>query len=743
MLMISRNSMWWLSRAALTVTVTLSCLPFSLSAQSQSRVPRPSIRLSSARGPVHLDGRLDEAAWLDSDSATSFLQVEPREKGAPSMRTIVRVLSTGDAIVFGIRVDDDEPAKIVSFSRQRDASLASEDHIKLVLDTYLDGRSGYVFTVNAAGARYDALVANQGEGENSNWDAIWEAATSRDSHGWSVEISLPLKSLLFKPGLTEWGLNVERRIQRLQETDRWAGAERNYNVTQTSRAGLLTEIPAYHLGAGLTVRPSLTGGGARDSAAAAFRKSGHASLDVTQRLGPNTLGSLTVNTDFAETEVDARRVNLTRFSLFFPEKRTFFLEGSDIFDFGLGLTSDLDVLPFFSRRIGLLEGKQVPIGAGLKVNGRMGGSSFGALTVRTRQLDSVAEPATMSVLRLKKDVLSESYVGMIATAGDPLNRSGSWLAGPDLTYQTSRFRGDKNLLIGLWGLMTGREDLDDRDRTAAGIKIDYPNDLWDIAVKYKRIGDAFDPSLGFVPRAGVHIVNAGADWQPRPQRAIGRLHIRQCFVENQFQYVAGLTGGWQSYELFLAPINCRLESGDRFEANVVPVGERLTEPFEVADGVAISPGAYHYNRYRVEAAFAAKRRVSGQVTWWFGRFYNGHLDEYEITGSWKPSPLLILEISGERNVGNVAHRRFVQELIGTRVRVNISPDLQVNTFVQYDNETESLGTNTRLRWTFTPLGDLFIVYNHNLTSRDRVGRRQSLLFESNQLAVKLQYTFRY
>jgi hypothetical protein len=214
-------------------------------------------------------------------------------------------------------------------------------------------------------------------------------------------------------------------------------------------------------------------------------------------------------------------------------------------------------------------------------------------------------------------------------------------------------------------------------------------------------------------------------------------------VENQFQYVAGLTGGWQSYELFLAPINCRLESGDRFEANVVPVGERLTEPFEVADGVAISPGAYHYNRYRVEAAFAAKRRVSGQVTWWFGRFYNGHLDEYEITGSWKPSPLLILEISGERNVGNVAHRRFVQELIGTRVRVNISPDLQVNTFVQYDNETESVGTNTRLRWTFTPLGDLFIVYNHNLASRDRVTRRQSLLFESNQLAVKLQYTFRY
>ncbi|HUQ48366.1 MAG TPA: DUF5916 domain-containing protein [Gemmatimonadaceae bacterium] len=692
---------------------------------------------------MRVDGRLDESAWTTTDSITTLTQVEPTERGVPSARTVVRVVTTASAIVIGITAEDPEPGRIVSFSRQRDASLSSEDHVKIVLDTYLDGRSGYVFAVNPSGARYDALVANQGEGENANWDAIWEAATLRTSSGWTAEISIPLKSLLFKPGLTTWGFNVERRIQRLQETDRWANAERNYNVTQTSGAGLLTGIPPFALGLGLSLRPSFTGSGARDSAAGSFQGNSRASLDLTQRLGTNALASLTVNTDFAETEVDARRVNLTRFSLFFPEKRTFFLEGADIFDFGLGLSGDRDVLPFFSRRIGLLGGRQVPIGAGIKVNGRIGNMNFGALSVRTRELDSLPTSTTMNVVRMQANVLRESSVGFIATAGDPTGRTGSWLFGPDLTYQTSHFRGDKNFLVGLWGLATGREDLDSGDRTSVGLKIDYPNDLWDIAFKYKRIGDSFDPSLGFVPRAGVHIVDLEANWQPRPRRPIGPLRIRQCFLENQASYVAGLEGGWESYELFLAPINCRLESGDRFEFNVVPRGERLSESFEVADEVTIESGTYHFNRFRLEAGLAAKRRVSARATWWFGQFYDGHLNEYELAGSWKPSPLFIVEFSGEHNVGRVGGGRIAQDLVGTRLRVNVSPDLQLNSYVQYDNESESLGTNSRIRWTFNPLGELFVVYNHNMKTRDLLTRQSRFEFSSNQLAVKIQYAFRY
>ncbi|WP_148306232.1 carbohydrate binding family 9 domain-containing protein [Gemmatirosa kalamazoonensis] len=720
--------------------VALMCAPRAAPGQA-ARGAAPALRVATTRGDVRVDGRLTEPAWSVADSIGGLTQVEPREGGAPSARTVVRVLFTRDAVVIGVRADDPEPARIVAYARQRDATLDAEDHVKIVLDTYRDGRSGYVFSVNPNGARYDALVTDQGAGENANWDAVWQAATARTPEGWSAEILIPLKSLLFRPGRTEWGFNVQRRIQRLQETDRWASPERDIKVTQTSRAGRLVDLPRVDLGVGLSVRPSVTGGGAHDTSRAPLRSSSRASLDATQRLGANTLASLTVNTDFAETEVDARRVNLTRFPLFFPEKRTFFLEGADIFDFGLGLEED--VIPFFSRRIGLLAGEQVPIDVGAKVTGRAGGTNFGALAVRTRQVDTLPTAAAMGVVRVKQNVLGESSAGFIATVGDPLGRRGSWLVGPDLTYSTSRFHGDRNFLVGVWGLATGRADLVRGDRTAAGFKVDYPNDLWDVALSYKRIGDGFDPSLGFVPRPGVHVASLAANWQPRPRRPIGPLHIRQCFWENELSYVSGLTGGWQSYEYFMAPINCRLESGDRFEFNVVPRGERLTEPFDVADGVTIPAGTYHFPRFRLEGGLAAKRRLNAQATWWFGRFYDGTLHQYELTGAWKPSPLVIVELTGEHDVGRLREGRFTQDVAGTRVRLNVSPDLQLTSFLQYDTESRAFGTNTRLRWTYSPLGELFVVYDHNLRTRDPLTLRRELAFASNQLLVKAQYAFRY
>ncbi|HEU4786400.1 MAG TPA: DUF5916 domain-containing protein, partial [Gemmatimonadaceae bacterium] len=416
----------------------------------------PSLRATATASEIRIDGRIDEPAWSTADSSSGFAQVEPNEGSTPSARTLVRALVTKDAIVFAILCEYAPGVNVVTFARERDAALSNEDHVRLVIDTFRDGRSGYVFALNAHGARYDALVSENGDGENSNWDAAWEAATARTASGWSAEIRIPIKSLLFDPRLDAWGFNVERRIQARQETDRWANASQDFKVTQMSRAGLLTGLPRFSLGLGTSVRPALTAGGAHDSATAPFRDRSHASLDVTQRVGANTLASLTANTDFAETEVDARRVNLSRFPLFFPEKRAFFLEGADVFDFGLGL--DEDVIPFFSRRIGLIEGEQVPINAGGKLNGRVGGLNFGALAVNTRAVDTLRSASTMGVIRLRQNVLEESSIGVIATAGDPLGRAGGWLAGPDFTYHTSHFRGDKNFLVGVWGLGAGHAD---------------------------------------------------------------------------------------------------------------------------------------------------------------------------------------------------------------------------------------------------------------------------------------------
>ena len=722
-----------MSRHRLTrVFLSIALFPaLILTAAIAQTVEAPRLRAGAVTGGVTIDGSLNESAWMTAEAVDAFLQTDPVEGAAPSARTIVRVLANDGAVVVGIVCEDPEPAGIVSFSVRRDAPLASEDHVRLVIGPFLDGRSGYVFAVNPSGARYDGLINPGGESDNPDWDGIWEAATARTPTGWSVEVRIPVQTLSFKPGLHEWHFNVQRRIQRRLEIDRWASPMRQYQITQTSRAGLLTDLPDFDLGAGLTVRPAITTGGGVPAPSASVDGEFQPSLDFSQRLGANVLASGTINTDFAETEVDTRRTNLTRFPLFFPEKRTFFLEGDDIFSFGLGLNEDL--LPYFSRRIGLVEGQEVPIIAGGKINGRAGDTSFGALVSATNdQPGVVADEATMAVGRVKRNLWSESWVGAIATVGDPLARNGSWLGGGDFTYATSRFRGDKNFLVGVWGLATGRDGLG-RDSTAHGFKIDYPNDLWDIALTYKRIGRDFDPSLGFVPRPAVYLYSLGVDYSPR----LSRGPIQQMFFEFNPSVATDLSGHWESYRVFMAPINWRFRSGDRVEFNVNPTGERLVEPFEVADGVSIEPGSYQWRRYRLEVGTAQKRRLYAQVTWWFGGFYNGDLDQIQWTGAWNPVPLLTLEFSGERNIGRLPSGHFSQTLVGNRLRINISPDLSIASYVQYDTDSKELGTNTRLRWTFRPVADLFIVYNHNV--RSLIDRWQ---LESNQLLVKLQYSWR-
>jgi hypothetical protein len=710
---------------------TLSFLLSAVSAFAQDGTP-PALRVGTLNGSVHVDGVLDEGEWAQAEAVDAFAQTDPVEGAPPTGRTIVRVLAGPKALVIGIVCDDPDPSRIVSFSVRRDAPLTSEDHVRVVLGPFLDGRSGYVFSVNPSGARYDGLINPGGESENVDWDAIWEAATKRTATGWTAEIWIPVQTLSFNPDLREWHFNVQRRIQRMLETDRWAFPARQYQVTQTSRAGLITGLPHFDLGRGLTVRPAVTTGGGVPAPSANLDGEFQPSLDVTQRLGANILASVTVNTDFAETEVDTRRTNLTRFPLFFPEKRTFFLEGDDIFSFGLGLNQD--VLPYFSRRVGLVEGQEVPIIAGTKFNGRAGNTNFGGVVVGTNDKRGVVDDeALMAVGRVKQNLWRESWVGAIVTAGDPLGRSGSWLTGGDFTYATSRFRGDKNFLAGVWGLATGRDGLG-RDASAYGFKVDYPNDLWDIQLTAKRIGRDFDPSIGFVPRRSVYLYNGQIDNRTR----LSKGPIQQLFHEFMPSLATDLSGKWESYRVFMAPVNWRFRSGDRFELNANPTGERLVEPFEIADGVFIAPGAYHWMRYRVEVGTAQKRRLYSQLTWWFGDFYDGDLDQFQWTGAWNPTPLVTVEFTGERNIGRLPSGHFTQTLVGNRLRLNISPDLSVASYVQYDTDSDSVGVNTRLRWTFSPVGDLFVVYNHNV--RELLQRWQ---LDSNQLLVKFQYALRY
>lgn len=689
----------------------------------------PTLKVGSGGESVTIDGRLDESAWQTVDSIPNLTEVEPEQGRSARGRTVVRVLATPKHLIIGVVCAVGEGSRIVSTAKARDVELRDQDHLKLVFDTFRDGRSGYLFAVNPTGSRYDALVSNQGEGENSNWDAIWEAATSVSDSSWSVEIKIPVSSLSFEPASDAWSFNIQRRVQSVLETDRWATPTQDAKFGRTTAAGMLIGLPRFDLGSGLTFRPAITAGAGHPAPNTKLDATGDLSLDIQKKITANLDGTLTFNTDFAETEVDNRRTNLTRFPLFFPEKRAFFLEGADVYEFGSGLRTDL--VPFFSRRIGLVDGREVPLRAGAKLTGQIGGTRVGAVISRIGAVDSVAPGTTLGVVRMRRNVGRESAIGAIATFGNPRGGSGL-MAGVDGVYRTSRFLGDKNFLAGIWAL--GADQIGaSGDRWAFGGQLDFPNDLVDAAITWKRIGDGFDPALGFVPRRGVHLLNISVNVQPRPKI----LSIRQAFFENALSLATDLQGRWESYRLFFAPINFRFENGDRFEANVVPQGEQLREPFEVADGVFIGAGTYRFTRYRLEVETAARRAISGQLTWWFGGFYGGTLHQFQVEGGWRPSSTVGFELEAEHNIGRLPEGNFNTTLLEGRVRLNVSPDLQINSLIQYDDESQALGSNTRLRWTITPAAELFLIYNHNLTDRfDRFA------FESNQVSAKLAYAWR-
>ncbi|HEY6224579.1 MAG TPA: DUF5916 domain-containing protein [Gemmatimonadales bacterium] len=696
-----------------------------------------TLRATELSNEIALDGRLDEPAWSTADSIVNLVTIEPTEGARPAGQTTVKVLVNASELIFGILCRDSNPAGIVAFAKTRDFDLELEDHVMIVLDPFRDGRTGYVFAVNPNGARFDGLVSAYGEEVNTDWDGIWEAATSRDERGWSVEIRIPIKSLSFKQDLSGWGFNVQRRVQRLLEVSRWAGANRDYEIYQTSHAGQLSDLPRFDLGLGLSIRPGIVGNANRPAPDADRVYKTQGSLDATKKLGANLVASLTVNTDFGETEVDARQTNLTRFDLLFPEKRTFFLEGADIFEFGVG--NDEDLIAFHSRRIGL-QGEaedqlQIPITVGGKLNGRVDNTNLGALVVRTRSVDSLQTDATMGAIRVKQNVLSESSAGMIATFGDPLG-IGSWMTGADFTFQTSEFRGDKNIIAGVWGLHNHRDDIGSAN--AYGGMIDYPNDLWDVSLRYKHIGQNFSPSLSFVPRNGIQLWQVEAGFRPRPSWPL----VRQMFFEFNPALVSDLHGRWESYILSFKPLDWQLESGDRLEFDIEPQGDRPTEDFDLfsadSTSVVVPAGSYRWTRYTVQGALAAKRRFNGEATISTGTFYGGHLNSIAMTVRMKPSAFLTAELGWERNSARLPVGDFIQRLYSGRVQVNVSADLQVSSFIQYDNESRNLGTNSRLRWTFNPLGDLFVVFNHNMLRN----LNDRFAFDSNQLLVKLQYAYR-
>ena len=725
---------WW----------TVFSVSFALSAWSSSRLKAaegPTIHAEMARGPIQIDGVLDDPAWAGAAIIQDLTQQEPQPGQPTPFRTEVRILIDADHVYLGFTCLDPDPEKIAVHTLQRDGSLDADDHVAVAFDTFLDARTGYFFRINAAGSREDGLISGP-ESASSDWDGIWEGRTRRTAGGWTAELAIPAKTLHFTSGGSEWGFNVERVVPRTRLHLRWTGTSLDAAWTDMRRTGRLSGVESLRQGLGLSIVPY---GLARYESRRLMGSTteGDVGGDVTYNPTPSLSGVLTVNTDFAETEVDLQQINLTRFPLFFPEKRAFFLEGSTQFDFGLGLGSDF--IPFFSRRIGLFEGRRVPIVAGIKLLGRAGPWGIGLVDAYTRDLGQLgdspgAEGSNLGSARVTFDASSHLRLGGIYTDGDPAGTTTNRLTGLDSVWQTSTLFGGKNLAFAGWAARSSG-DLKSGDPNGYGFSIEYPNDLWYWSFDARHLGDALEPKLGFLPRPGTRQYNGYLAYQPRPEGgAFG--WARQFFFELEPRWIENVDGVTESWRVFTAPFNVVTQHGDHFEANWVPQFEHLVEPFDITDDVSIPSGSYHFSRYRIQAESSEHRPWVGAATVYLGGFFSGRLTQTEASVSYAtPSGRQRIELDSENDYGHLPEGDFIERLQRLRWTCSFSPDLTLAALAQYEEESRILGWNLRLRWTVKPGDDIFFVWNRDWLRTDpESGLRFSR--ESDQVVVKTRWTFR-
>jgi hypothetical protein len=697
-------------------------------------------------GSIQLDGRLDEAAWRNPVLSGELVQQAPYPNQPTPYTTRIRVVISGNRLYFGFECTDPDPKRIAVHTMQRDGNMEGDDTVAVVLDTYGDHRTGYFFQINTAAARMDGMIASTAE-PSLEWDGIWDARTARSATGWSAEIMIPANTLNFTRGLAGWGVNFERTIARDQTTMRWNSPTLDSFFYDLSRAGSLPGVGDLQQGMGLEVSPFVLGrmvnlfpqgGGGRIW-------QGQPGGDVTWRITPQLASVFTFNTDFAETEADTRQLNVTRFPLFFPEKRSFFLEGANQYVFGLGLEEFF--IPFFSRRVGLFDSQQIPINAGVKLNGRVGKLNIGVLDVQTRDtiLPATGEfvPGTnLFAGRFSYDVTEKLRIGTLLTHGSPDGRTSNTLAGFDGVWRTSKLMGNKNFEAGAWTAFSVG-DIAPGNRTGWGYRVSYPNDLWDCYTSLNQFGESLDAALGFLPRPGTRRFDASCEFKPRPRKDGPFGWVRQEFMEHRYYRVVNYRGEVESWRFFWAPVNVQMQSGDRFEFNYVPWYEFLPGPFEIAPGVVLPVGGYQFTRFRAEFETSPARRWEFGNTTWFGTFYNGHLTQQVNylrfsgpKGRWQAG------LSSEQNFGSLQQGSFVQRLYQLNLAYAFSPNLVFTNYLQYDNESQNIGNNMRLRWTIKPGNDLFVVWNRGWTRLILTPADLSIIPDNEVVAVKLRWTFR-
>jgi hypothetical protein len=661
----------------------------------------------------------DDPAWAYAPVAGGLFQQEPNEGLPATLDTECRVIATGKALL--LRFVMAEPAsEFVANELRRDADLSNDDRIAFVLDTYHDRRNAYFFATNPNGAREDGLVTEEGD-PSLDWDTVWDVHVRRTANGWDALFRIPYTALNFPGGEGGiWGFNFSRILRRRTETVRWSGWKRPFALSKISLAGDLTGLPAlparqlrsftpYALGAIETLQgPSDT------------NMLGRAGFDFRYGVTSSTEADLTVNTDFAETEADAQQFNFGRTSLFFPEKRPFFLQRSQIFQFG----SERSTLPFFSRTVGLksLDDTSVPlpINAGLKLTGRLGRTDFGALAVQTRAAEG--EPRTNFVVgRAKLDLGHASYVGGLFTdiervTEDPSRRFSRTYGADTLVNLTPEWR--------VSGFYSRTDNPGFSSETSAwNGTLAYNGEYAQGRIERTNIGSHFDPQMGFVSQNGIHASLVDFTLIPRPH-ALGLKDLNfETFYS--FRYNEDGTLNEREYQY---TFRAEWQNGAYSDDDIVDVfDENLTEPLPLTDAVTIPVGLYHFARHQVTFGTDPSRRLALQVNFNFGGYYGGRRNRYVGRIFWKPNEHVGVTLIEDYNVVRLPQGDFDLSLFSGRVDWNPSARLLSSLIVQSDNVNRMSNVQAIVRWLIDPATDLFAVYNRQIgRGFERPGTRVSL-----------------
>ncbi len=709
-------------RVSLQAALFVLCSVAVALAQAQIAAPSPpSVVRAEPLGEgetIAVDGRLDEAGWLRAEPAAGFLQQDP-DNGAPvTERTEVRLLFDRENLYLGVWCYDSEPDRLLGNQMQRDQDFDADDRFMWAIDTFLDGRTGYFFEVNPSGAMGDGLVrpglgGNISGEVNKSWDGIWLARVRRTDEGWFVEVQIPFRTVNFDPNAQAWGINFQRTVRRKNEESLWTGHARNQGLTRISSAGRLEGLTSISQGFGLDVQPFAVANVSSAPGRGRPASIGDADIgvDLFYNVTPGLRFNFTVNTDFAETEVDERRVNLTRFPLFFPEKRDFFLEGSSFFDFSSEPGNA--VVPFFSRRIGLdPSGNPQRINYGAKLTGQTGAYDVGVLQVRTGdEEDNGLFGEDFTVTRIRRRFMARSYVGAIYTrrAGDETLPE-RHTAGTDFELATSTFRGSENLEFSGFFLHTTNL-FEEGGSDAFGLRLSYPNDPLVARVSFRELQEHYDPAVGFVERRNYWRVNPVVNYTVRPS---DHAFIRRMTFGFNSELAFDLENEPVTRRHGLTVMDLELHSGDIVVFAVEPDFERLQEDFEIIPGIVLPVGeAYDFVRYVTELNTASRRKIALTARADLGSFFSGDRQEYVAAVTVRPAAGWLMTLEAEHNEVDLAEGRFTTDVVRAAVNTQFSPWISLVNNIQYDTVSEVLGWQLRFRWITRPGDDLYFVYTHN------------------------------